>query len=322
MRQKFLIAVGVILLLGALMSVAFVLSYAWTTTAIEQEWQTTRVEKISNLGTTHLLEILPLFEEASVKNTLVPEHGVSYLVRTDQQNILLDVGMTPQRLRHNMQVLGITEKDFDAVVITHLHPDHLGGTEAWWNNTLAPGDPPLNLAGKEVYVPLPVSNTDLNTTVVTAPQKLAEGIATIGTIPFHELFPLSLKLARNTEQVLAVNVQGKGVVLITGCGHPSVERIIARAQAIFDQPIVGLVGGLHYEGMTPEQVKPHLAFVSALHPQLIALSPHDSSPAAIQEFRNTFRYAYQELEVGRTITFPLLSVPVGALPSGIVAKSE
>ena len=34
--------------------------------------------------------------------------------------------------------------------------------------------------------------------------------------------------------------------LIAGCGHQTLPRIIERAEALFDQPIYGLVGGLHY----------------------------------------------------------------------------
>ncbi len=292
----------IVLLVGALWA-----RIAWTGADIEREWQLTRGEKMQNLGTTRSLEILPLFEEATSRGDLELEHSVSYLVKTDHQNILLDVGMTPARLSHNMHALDVSEKDFDAVLITPIHPDHLGGTNAWWNNMLMAGDPPLDLRGKPVYVPLPMGNRDLNPTVVKKPAKLADDVATIGAIAFPDLFPLSLKSPRNAEQVLAVNVEGQGIVLIMGCGHPTIERIVARAQALFDQPIVGLVGGLHYEGMTREQTQPHLAFVSLLNPQLVAISPHDSSTAALQAFQEAFPGVFREVKVGQAITMGKLT---------------
>ncbi len=312
MKRKLWIG-GVIMLALVIVGAGAVVLVNWqVNAAIEQEWQTTRVEKINSLGATRALEILPLFEEATARADLELEHGVAYLIRTDDANILLDVGMTPARFSHNLQAMGVSEKDFDALFITHLHPDHTGGTDAWLNNMLVAGDPALNLQGKRVYLPLPVKNADLDTVVVNAPLKLANGVASIGAIAFPELFPLSLKTARNAEQALAVNVEGKGIVLITGCGHPTIERIVARAQATFDEPIVGIVGGLHYEGLTREQVQPHIVFVRALEPQLVALSPHDSSPAAIQEFRTVFPNVYQEIELGRAITFPRAQGPIGA----------
>lgn len=214
MLKTFLLIIGAIVLVVVLVAGGFVVQTVLTNNAIEQEWQMTRVDKIQNLGTTKSLEILPLFEEARARQDLELEHGVSYLVKTQHGNFLLDVGMNPTRLSHNTQVLNVTEKDFAAVVITHIHPDHMGGTNAWWSDTVTAGDPPLALDGKQVYVPLPVSNTDMNTTVVTQPLKLADGVATLGAIPFPELFPLSLKSQRNAEQVPAVNVEGKGIVLI------------------------------------------------------------------------------------------------------------
>lgn len=310
MLKMFLIAVGAVLLIAALLIGGFLIQSARTAADIEQEWQTARIEPLRNLGTTRTLEILPLFEEAAARDNLEAEHGVSYLVKTDSQNVLLDVGMTPTRLTHNMQVLGIDEKDFDTVFITHLHPDHLGGTDAWWSNTLAPGAPPLNLQNKRVYVPLAISNPELQPIIATQRQKIANGVASIGAIAFPELFPLSLKSMRNVEQVLAVNVQDKGIVLITGCGHPTIERIVARAQQVFDEPIVGIVGGLHYEGFTREQTEPHITFVKQLKPQLVALSPHDSSPAAIQAFRDAFAGVYQEIAVGRAIVFGKSPTPI------------
>jgi 7,8-dihydropterin-6-yl-methyl-4-(beta-D-ribofuranosyl)aminobenzene 5'-phosphate synthase len=299
MRTKLLAGIGMIVLIAVLLTGVLVVWAAHAGAADEQEWQATRVEKVQNLGTTHLLEILPLFEEAKASDDVELEHGVSYLVKTDHQNILMDLGTTPARLRHNMQALHVGENEFDAVLITHLHPDHIGGTNAWWTSTLVPGDPPLDLKGKPIYVPMPVSNAD--SVVVSRPMKIAEGVATIGTIPFVELFPLSLKSGRNAEQVLAVNVQGKGIVLITGCGHPTVERIGKLAQAALDAPIVGIVGGLHYEGLSREQAQPHIAFIHALDPLLVALSPHDSIADAIQAFRDAFSGVYQEIRIGETV---------------------
>lgn len=301
MKKELLTVVGSILILLVLAAVAFSVRIAWASGAIEQEWQTARVDKVQDLGTTQSLEILPLFEEAASRSDLELEHGVSYLVRTDNQNILLDVGMTPARLSHNLRALGVSEKDFDAVFVTHIHPDHIGGMNAWWNDELMAGDPPLNFRGKRVYVPLAVHMGETAPTVVTQAAKIADGVGTTGSIAFPELFPFSLRSPRNAEQTLAVNVAGRGIVLIMGCGHPTVERIVARAQAAFREPIVGLVGGLHYEGMTREQTLPHISFVSGLKPQLVAVSPHDSSTAAIQAFQDAFPEAYRELKVGQAI---------------------
>lgn len=302
--KKALLLVGgavIVLLAGAVLFV--VVHNQLIMAQIEHEWQTSQIEKILNLGTTRSLEIRPLFEEAAAGDNLEPEHGVSYLVTTDHVKILLDVGMTPARLTHNMRTLGISEKDFDVVFITHHHPDHVGGMTAWESNAVVAGDPALDLRGKRVYLPASMTVPGTEPIVVTRPMKIVDGIASIGPVAFVDRFMDPILWQRNTEQGLAVNVEGRGIVLITGCGHPTVERMVARAQTLFDAPVVGIVGGLHYQDMTREQMQAHLAFVTALHPQLIAISPHDSTPEAMQMFRDAFPDAYQEVQVGRIISF-------------------
>lgn len=302
MIKRILIVGFLVVLFVAAVAVFQTICEAQAAAQVEQEWQRTRVARVQDLGTTRSLEILPLFEEAKAREDLELEHGVSYLVKTDHQNILLDVGTTPARLSYNMRTLGVSEKDFDVVFVTHLHPDHIGGMNAWWTNTLTAGDPSLDLRDKRVYLPLPM-NAGGATIVASQPTKIAEGVGTAGAISFADLFPFSLRSPLNAEETLAVNVEGEGIVLIMGCGHPTVERIVARAQAASDAPIIGVVGGLHYEGFTREQAQPHIAFIKALKPQLVAVSPHDSSPAAIQAFRDAFPNAYQTIQVGSKISF-------------------
>ena len=78
-------------------------------------------------------------------------------------------------------------------------------------------------------------------TVTDKPHVLAPGIATEGAIG-RSLYFMGLTL----EQALAVNVEGKGIFLIVGGGHQGVFRIVERAEQIFDAPIYGFMGGLHY----------------------------------------------------------------------------
>jgi|SRR5579859_12221 len=301
---KFFLKVSGVVVLFAVAAVAVQWGrQAWAQSEAERAWQTSAVQPVQDLGTTSSLVILPVFEQAAARPDLEPDHGVSYLVMTDHQTILVDAGMTPARWQHNANALGMNAAEFNTIFLTHLHPDHLGGQSAWWANTITLGDPPADLSSKQVYVPLSLNGVGPGMVVASQPTKIAEGVASTGAIAFPELFPFSLRSPLNAEQTLAVNVAGKGIVLIMGCGHPTVERIVARAQAAFAEPIVGIVGGLHYGSLSPEQVQPHIAFVKSLNPQLVALSPHDSGPDALQAFRNAFPKVYREIEVGQSIVF-------------------
>jgi 7,8-dihydropterin-6-yl-methyl-4-(beta-D-ribofuranosyl)aminobenzene 5'-phosphate synthase len=128
------------------------------------------------------------------------------------------------------------------------------------------------------------------------------------------------------EQSLAVNVDGRGIVLIVGCGHHTVPRLLERARALFDEPIYGLIGGLHYpvmggpkevygyaghkyvgtgkppwEHITVEELNANIELLKGLNLRLVALSSHDSSDVSMRAFRDAFPDAYGNLRVGEPI---------------------
>lgn len=258
------------------------------------------------LATTSRLEIVPLYEAASARPDFSSGHGVSYLIRTDAATILLDVGDNPDGLvvapfAQNMQALGIAWDEVDRVVISHPHPDHVGGAVAWRQRTLSFGELPDGLGERLVFVPhVTTYRGAVHATIPTLP---APDVATTGVISYLETWPMSLFAAKGGEQALVVHVAGRGLVLITGCGHPGLERLVARAESLYGQPVVGVVGGLHHLDATAEELQPQIEFLRARPVSLIALSPHDSGPAALAAFARAFPGAYHTLKVGEAIRF-------------------
>jgi len=275
---------------------------------IVAEWESMPVN-VPQLKTTSRLEIIPLYEEAGTEDDYTIGHGVSYLIRTDSATILMDVGDNPDGslvapFEQNMQKLGISWDEIDRVVISHSHPDHVGGVDAWRKHTVSMGDfnLPGDLGERLIFVPAPVSFK--NAIHATAPTLPAPDMATTGVITYLEVFPISLFEPKGMEQALVVHVEGDGLVLISGCGHPTIEKLVERAESLYGQPVIGVVGGLHYGEASLEEVQPHIQFLQARQPKLIALSPHDSSPQVVAAFKKTFPGAYQAVSVGKSIQYP------------------
>lgn len=275
---------------------------------IEAEWQTLP-SVVPELAVTSRLEILPLYEAASKTGELISGHGVSYLIRTDTGTILLDVGNNPDQLTvapfiQNMQALGIDWDDVHRIVISHPHPDHTGGTKSWWNAifSMSGSDITGSLEDRMIFVP-----TDLafaGAVHVTIPTLPAPDVATTGVISYPEVFPLSLIEPKGSEQALVINVAGQGLVMITGCGHPGLEKLVERAEALYGQMVIGVVGGLHYGNAAAQEIEPHIQFLQTRQPGLVALSPHDSSPEVLAAFETAFGGRYHTLRVGEVIQFP------------------
>src|SRR5215203_2053822 len=119
---KVLRTIGIVLIVLVGASLGFlIIRHSQTVAQVEREWQSTQITQIANLGTTRALEIIPLVDELASGTEFQAEHGVSYLIRTDEATILFDVGQNtnatdPSPLQANMQRLDISPNDAQIIV--------------------------------------------------------------------------------------------------------------------------------------------------------------------------------------------------------------
>ncbi len=288
----------------------------------------TAVDNLEGIGETSELSIIPLIDWYTGNDSLKGEAGLSYLIKTDRNTILFDVGFdypaqgNKTALQHNMDQLGISLDEIDTIVISHAHPDHVGGRKWQRAHSFSPARTQIHLGNKVVYSPIKMTYPGLTPVQLDGPFVIAPGVASIGPIP-AQLFLMGWV----QEQALAVNVAGKGIVLIVGCGHQGLKNILARTEALFDEPLYGIVGGLHYpvtasriapfglhvqkrfatgklpwKPITADEVAENIDFLQRYNPRLVALSAHDSCDASIGQFREAFPEAYCDVKVGSPIT--------------------
>ncbi len=280
---------------------------------------------IQDFGSTTKLSVLPLVNWHAEDTSLQTEMGVSTLIKTDSTTILFDLGHNPDQLfpsplEHNMEQLGISLDQIDVIVISHNHFDHVGGSQWVDQNSFSLGNEQKDLAGKQVYTPVPLKYPGIDPEHTPEPTVIAHGVATTGTIPRQ------LVIGRIDEQALAIHVKDKGLVLIVGCGHQALPKIIERTEEVFDEPIYGIIGDLHYpvpegrlnimglnaqrffasgEGplnpLTKEQVMQHINLLKSLDPGVVGIGGHDSSDEVIEEFHDTFGSKYRYIKVGKWI---------------------
>jgi len=198
--------------------------------------------------------------------------------------------------------LGVTMDEIDMIVLSHRHADHIGGQNWQAEGSFSlDGVTQPSLGDIPVYIPEKMTYPTGKLTLSKVPVRLAEGVAITGLITYAQPFPVWLAMPKGNEQALAVNVSGKGIVLITGCGHMGLESLLERAQAVFDESVVGVVGGLHYGNADIVSLQPELDLVNNLNPVVVALSPHDSEPTVLDGFAQAFPSSYQSIEVGQPI---------------------
>jgi 7,8-dihydropterin-6-yl-methyl-4-(beta-D-ribofuranosyl)aminobenzene 5'-phosphate synthase len=267
------------------------------------------------------LTVTPLVDARTAGEGLAGEAGVSYLVEAGDTRLLFDLGFnaqgeSPSPLQRNAAALEVDLDTVDAVVISHRHLDHVGGFKAQMAHSFVLPSVQLEQQRVPVYVPEPLQHPTADLRVVESPQVLAPGMATIGPIS-RALFVMGLTM----EQALAVNLAGKGIVLIVGCGHQGVHRIVERVEALFDAPLYGLVGGLHFpitgspvqriaggdrppwKPLSKTDVQEVIHFLQDKELQRIALSPHDSCEWALNAFQDAWGSDFDVVTVGQPIRF-------------------
>jgi len=218
------------------------------TEAAKNDWQRRRSElrKLTNFGSIKTLAILPLIDWKVAHDGLAGESGVAYLVKTDHATVLFDVGLNaqaedPSPLLRNMRQLAVDLRQIDAIVISHPHGDHTGGGKWARKGSFSLTDNQIDLGDIRAYTPVAMQYPGIEVKWTEDPTVIAPGVATIGVIANHYFF-----MGEIPEQALAVNLEGKGIVVVVGCGHQTLKKIVDRAEALFDAPLIGVLGGLHY----------------------------------------------------------------------------
>ncbi len=188
------------------------------------------------------LELTVLSEEAAQPGFL-GEPGVSYLFRTDQGSLLFDLGFGPDKptLAHNAARLGFKLREADGLAVSHLHPDHMGGLRASRTRQVKPPPELGSPEGKPCFLPDQAEAPGFTARVVKEPCLLPGGLASTGPLARALFF-----LGWCEEQALVARLKGKGLVIFTGCGHPTIELILEMAGRLSQEPVYAIGGGLHF----------------------------------------------------------------------------
>ena len=186
------------------------------------------------------VEITGLFDFWSSDSRLHTAWGFSALVTLEDGNkLLFDTGSEGLKLVHNMDVLGYDIEDFQWIVLSHEHWDHIGGVEVLLNKGTR----------AEIFLPKVFSKstkssfTRLGGTLreTQGPVEVASDVYTSGVM--GDEIP---------EQSLVI-LTSKGAVLITGCAHPGIDRIVEEVSSRFGR-ILLVVGGFHLQGASAQRI--------------------------------------------------------------------
>ncbi len=198
------------------------------------------------------MKIAVVYDNKSLRRELAPAWGFSCLV---DDGLLFDTGGDGPRLLSNMVQMGLDVGRIKSVVLSHAHGDHTGGLGA------------LLAVNEEITVYLPRSSSSrfkgqvkarTHVVEVHEPMGIAEGIYTTG------------EMGRGlVEQALVLDTN-QGLVVITGCAHPGIVRIVKKAKEVASGEVYLVLGGFHLSVASTKAARDVIADFRRLGVQKVA----------------------------------------------------
>jgi 7,8-dihydropterin-6-yl-methyl-4-(beta-D-ribofuranosyl)aminobenzene 5'-phosphate synthase len=278
------------------------------------------------------------FEEGRTSPGLIAEHGFSALVTTRRGNrthtVLFDTGISPDGMATNFERIGLDASTIEAVVLSHGHPDHDGGFPGLMRlrgrNGLPLAVHPLVFSRRRFALPSApaMELPTLSRAAIEAegfqvierrqPSLLLDGSVLItGEVdrttefergmPNHEAWrggkwepdPLIMD-----EQALVVHVRGRGLVVLTGCGHAGAVNIVRHAMRLTGvDRLHAMIGGFHLTGAVFEPIiGPTVTALREMAPDVL-VPAHCTGWKAQHRFAAALPDAFIPNAVGTAFTF-------------------
>lgn len=250
--------------------------------------------------------------------------GYSALVEYGGKRILFDTGNNPATFAKNVKAAGVDLTKLDFVVISHRHLDHTAGLTHLMSvnpavKIYAPKEAfgvfgsalPSTFYRKQNGLPKEMRYfdghpeetltfgtpwTEGQFVTVDAPLEVAPGVHLISQVSeaagTRELRELSLAIETP-----------RGMVVVAGCSHPGIDRIVEAATKI-DRNVHMVFGGFHLPAATDEDVA---RIATALHDtyKVDRVAPgHCTGEPAFYLFTRTWKDRYTYAGVGSVIDLP------------------
>lgn len=237
---------------------------------------------------------------ASLGNSSVwAQHGLSIFLELDygreKMLLLLDTGASSDVMLHNADALHIDLSNLDLICLSHGHYDHTGGLMGVLQRLngriciMAHPDifaPKLTARPFLQFIGPPFRRAEAEAAGAImldcqGPADIAPGVMTTGEVARLETFEnvagfWTVKDGRYCidnipdDQALAINIEGKGLAVITGCAHAGIINTIKHAQKITGvEKLYAVIGGFHLMDADEKRIETTAEALQKLDPAIV-----------------------------------------------------
>jgi 7,8-dihydropterin-6-yl-methyl-4-(beta-D-ribofuranosyl)aminobenzene 5'-phosphate synthase len=285
-RQMGRISGSVILVLAAVAVVPGSSLYSIQCSQREGEIMSEETKAVATPGVKDV-NITVLYDNNPYKEGLGTAWGFACVISGIEKTILFDTGGDGSMLLDNMRKLAIEANSIDIVVLSHIHGDHTGGLERFLGKdaqvtVYLPKAFPTNYKEK-------VKGYGARIVEVEQSLKICEDVYSTGQLG---------KLIK--EQALVIRTD-KGLVVITGCAHPGIVKIVRTARDLLKDDILLVMGGFHLEWATKGKIERIISAFEKLDVRY-AGPGHCTGEKARGLFEKHFGKNYINIGAGKTTT--------------------
>jgi 7,8-dihydropterin-6-yl-methyl-4-(beta-D-ribofuranosyl)aminobenzene 5'-phosphate synthase len=267
----------------------------------------------------------------------IAEHGFSMFIRVfngeKSSCVLFDTGGSPEGIVENAERMGISLSEVECIVLSHGHYDHFGGLVSAVKAVNKVNLPIIvhenmfeirgtaNSKGTVRKYPEFPAEAELSPARIVStkqPSLTADDmICVTGEIPRKTSFETGYTPHRvridgswqpdpwiRDERAIAINIKGKGLIVVSGCAHAGIINTISYAQQITGtDKVYAVMGGFHLSGKEFEnRMQPTIEELQRIKPKLIVPS-HCTGWKAMCAIAKTLPEAFIWNSVGNLYRF-------------------
>ena len=233
------------------------------------------------------LTITVVYDNNPYKQELETSWGFSCLITGTEKTILFDTGGDGSILLSNMEKLAIEPNSIDTVVLSHIHGDHTGGLDDFLKQN----------SDVEVYL------------LKSFPEQFKDSVRRYGSKVIE--VEQNCKICENVystgqlgtlirEQALIIKTD-KGLILITGCAHPGIVKIVNSAKDLLKGDVLLVMGGFHLEWAMKGKIEKIISAFKQLPVRYVGPC-HCTGDKARKLFEKHFGENYINIGAGKVIS--------------------
>ena len=239
---------------------------------------------------------ITLIVDNNTPQGFVEEHGFSAWIEAGDQRIVFDTGQG-LAFEHNARRLGLDVRLADALVFSHGHYDHTGGSLSFLSQNdhcrifSAPGTHACRYSCHPDQAPRMIGMNDAVSSALNElpawrrieldkPGYVAAGVGITGPIPRQTTFEDSggpfyfdaqKAIPDTIEDDLSMWLETtEGLVILTGCCHSGLINTINYIREITGIALIhGIVGGLHLLNAPDDRLEQTLGFIADCNPDFL-----------------------------------------------------